>query len=408
MLGLMRAVLFAALLVLAGSLSAQASTSSRTVFDRRVDALTSAQLLQLPPGALVDPIRQQAGRTIGDVRQGCSFGWALAQILTLWWLWNSGRAARVRDWLRRRLRSTSLERFALGAFFALATRLAALPFTFVSYRVGFNVGLTEQPMQLWLLSYVLGAIDVAFLTGLVFAYVLWLVDRTRLWYLAMAVTIFVVAFAGAAFGPVTVAPLVSARQPYPVPGAAAPVQVADVARKTRTFSARTEGIGPFTRIVLGNVLVAAATAPEIAFVVAHESEHVRFDDVAKLVALGASLVVLSAAIGVFISDRIGFRRDDDALSRLALVGAMVGLVAMVFYPAYNAYARGIEVRADRATRAAFPDVADAVRYLVRRADHDMIPLCYRRSTNWYFADDVALGTRIAALRGSSDPCWVRP
>jgi hypothetical protein len=107
---------------------------------------------------------------------------------------------------------------------------------------------------------------------------------------------------------------------------------------------------------------------------------------------------------VFVSDRIRFRRDDDVLSRLTLVGAMVGVTAMIVFPAYNTYARLLEARADRSTRATFPNVAAGVRELVRRADHDMEPLCYRRSTNWYFADDVALGTQIALLRGTSDPC----
>jgi Zn-dependent protease with chaperone function len=403
-----RLVGVAAVLVLTagGVARADSAAPSRSFFDRRVDALTSAQLLTLPPAQLVDPIRQRAARTITDVRQGCSFGWGLAQILTLYWLWTSGRAARVRDWLRRRLRDPCWERFGFGVFIALATRLAALVFAFVGYRVGFNVGLTEEPMQLWLLGYALGAIEIAFFTGLLFVYVLWLVDRTRLWYLVTAATVFAVAFGAATFVPVTLAPLVSPRHPYPVAAAAAPVEVAAATAGSRTLDARTEGIGPFARIVLGDVLIASATGPEIAFAIAHESAHVRYNDVAKLVAMGALLVVFVSAVGVFASDRIRFRRDDDALSRLALVGTMLGLVALVVFPAYNTYARLLETRAERATRLADPDVAAGVRYLVRRVDHDMIPLCYRRSTNWYFADDVALGTQIARLRGTSDPCGV--
>jgi len=402
MLAWIRVTCVAVLLVLAGSAAAQAVTPARSFFDRRVDALTDAQLVTLPPAQLVDPIRQRAARTITDVRQGCSFGWAFAQIGVLWWLWTSGRAARVRDYLRRRFRNRVYERFGLGVFVALATRAAALIFAFVSYRIGFNVGLTELPMQLWLADYALGALEIAFLTGVVFAYVLWLVDRTRLWYLVMAATVFVVAFAGAVVQPIV--PATWARTPYPFAGAAAPVVVGSGAARSRTLDARTQGIGPVTRIVLGHELVAAATPPEIAFVIGHESAHVRFNDVSKLVAIAAALIVFAAAVGVFVSDRIRFRRDDDVLSRLTLVGAMVGITAMIAFPAYNTYARLLEARADRSTRATFPNVAAGVRELVRRADHDMEPLCYRRSTNWYFADDVALGTQIALLRGTSDPC----
>ena len=406
MLAWIRGACVAVLLVVTGTAAAQADAPARSFFDRRVDALTGAQLLTLPPSRLVDPIRQRAARTITDVRQGCSFGWALAQIGTLWWLWTSGRAARVRDWLRRRFRNRIYQRFGLGVFVAFATRAAALIFAFVSYRIGFNVGLTEQPMQLWLLGYALGALEIAFFTGLVFAYVLWLVDRTRLWYVITAATIFIVGFAGAVLS----ALLAFGETPYPYPhpsaAAAAPVLIANESAHTRMLTARTEGIGPTTRIVLGDVLVAAATPAEVVFAIAHESAHVRFNDVAKLVAIGAMLVVLIAAVGVFVSDRIHFRRDDDVLSRLALVGTMVGLTALIVFPAYNTYARLLEARADRTARAADPDIAAGVRYLVRRADHDMEPLCYRRSTNWYFADDVALGTQIAMLRGTSDPCWV--
>jgi len=404
MLAWIRVACVAVLLVATGSTAARADDAARSFFDRRVDALTRAQLLTLPPSQLVDPIRQRAARTITDVRQGCSFGWALAQIGTLWWLWTSGRAARVRDWLRRRFRNRIYERFGLGVFVAFATRAAALIFAFVSYRIGFNVGLTDVPMQLWLLGYALGALEIAFFTGLLFAYVLWLVDRTRLWYVITAVTIFAVAFAGGVLAPLSA--FGEARYPFPFATGAAPVFITNESARTRTLTARTEGIGPTTRIVIGDVLVAAATPAEVVFVIAHESAHVRFNDVAKLVAIGAMLVVLIAAVGVFVSDRIGFRRDDDVLSRLSLVGTMVGLTALIVFPAYNTYARLLEARADRTARVTAPDIAAGVRYLVRRADHDMEPLCYRRSTNWYFADDVALGTQIAMLRGTSDPCWV--
>jgi len=292
---------------------------------------------------------------------------------------------------------------------ALSSLGAALAFSFVAYRIGYNVDLTPQPMQWWLLDYALGALEIALFAGVLVAYVLWLVDRTRVWYVLLIATIFAVAFAGASLGTVFLSPLAPARTPYHGAGAAdaaAPVLIASMAKKTRTFSERTAGTGDFTRIVLNDVLVAAASPPEIAFVIAHESAHVRFNDVTKLVAFGALLVVIAAAFGVSISDRIGFRRDDDALSRLALVGCMVGLAALVLFPVYNTYARGIETRAFQALRLDAAGKAAGVRYLVRRADHDLIPLCLRRSTNWYFADDVALGTRIAEVRGSSDPCGV--
>jgi Zn-dependent protease with chaperone function len=138
--------------------------------------------------------------------------------------------------------------------------------------------------------------------------------------------------------------------------------------------------------------------------VEHEDAHVAHNDDLKLALIATTMFVFAVALAVLISDRIGFRRDDDAVSRLALVAAFLGGVLLVMFPLFNAYARGIEYRADEDARHRLRDPASAVRFLVRRADHDLVPLCYRRSSSWYFADYPAIGSRIAALRGSEDPC----
>ena len=152
------------------------------------------------------------------------------------------------------------------------------------------------------------------------------------------------------------------------------------------------------------MLVAAATPPEISYVVAHEDAHVRHNDVLKMALIATTMFVFAVAIAVLISDRVGFRRDDDAVSRLALVGAFLGGVSLLLFPLFNGYARGIQYRADEDARQALREPTGAVRFMVRRADHDLVPLCYRRSSSWYFADHPALGSRIAAMRGSEDPC----
>jgi Zn-dependent protease with chaperone function len=105
-----------------------------------------------------------------------------------------------------------------------------------------------------------------------------------------------------------------------------------------------------------------------------------------------------------LCDRVAFRRDDDALSRLALVATILGLVLVVTYPIFNAYSRNEVWRDDRATLAADPDRAAVVRAFVRYADVDMIPLCDRRSVRWYFDDHPPLGNRIAEINGTTPPC----
>ena len=150
--------------------------------------------------------------------------------------------------------------------------------------------------------------------------------------------------------------------------------------------------------------MSAATAPELGYVLAHEDAHVAHRDVLKVTLMWTTLLVLACVLAVLISDRIGFRRDDDVLSRLALVGAFLGGAALLIFPLYNGYARGIEYRADEDARQRLSDPSAAIRFLVRRADDDMVTLCERRSSSWYFADHPALGSRIAAMRGSEDPC----
>ncbi len=391
------------LMCVPAAVRAAPAAALRSPFDARVDALGRRALLRLPPQALVDPARQRAARKITDLRQACFLCWAGAQIWAFAWLWRSGRAARLRDYLRRQTRARWVYRTAFGAALGLLAPLAGLPFAFIAYRIDFNVGLTEEVIGSWLLAYARGMLVDAFGAALAVTIVLELVDRTRLWYLAFIAMLFAVPIGVVAVYPVAVAPFVAYFVPLPI-AAAAPVVEADASARTRTLTAATLGIGPFTRIVLGDVLLAGATPPEVRYVVQHEDAHVRHDDVLKMAVIAITMFVFSVALAVLISDRIGFRRDDDAVSRLALVGAFLGAVCFLMYPLFNAYARGIEYRADEDARHRLADRSAAVRFLVRSADHDLIPLCARRSLSWYFADHPALGSRIAEMRGTEDPC----
>jgi Zn-dependent protease with chaperone function len=386
-----------------GAARAAPASAFRTSFEARIDGLAPHALLTLPPQDLVDPARQKAARAITDLRHGIFFAWAGAQIWAFAWLWQSGRAAGLRDWLRRRIRSRWAYRAAFGAALGALAPLAGLPFTFVSYRIGFNVGLTEEVIGNWLVDYARGMLaDVAF-AAVAVALVLELVDRTRLWYLFFLTILFAVSIEIVGVAPVLIAPL-STRFVRLQIAAEAPVEMANSSVRSQTLGAWTAGVGRFTRIILSDVLVSVATEPEIHYVVEHENAHVKHNDDLKKALIAITMFVFAVAIAVLISDRIAFRRDDDAVSRLALVAACLGGVALLMFPLFNAYARGIEYRADEDARQLLGDRSPAVRYLVRSADHDLIPLCNRRSTRWYFADDPALGSRIAEMRSTEDPC----
>jgi len=92
--------------------------------DYRVDLLTPQTLMSEPATALVDPARQAAAMRRAH---WTLVGWLLipiTQALALFYLWTTGGAASLRDWLRRRIRSEWLVRFLFGASLALVARLA--------------------------------------------------------------------------------------------------------------------------------------------------------------------------------------------------------------------------------------------------------------------------------------------
>ncbi|HTD38960.1 MAG TPA: M48 family metalloprotease [Candidatus Limnocylindrales bacterium] len=405
-------VVFALALFFGGHAPADAA---RTRLDARIDALTAHDLLTRSPAVLVDPGRQRRARAIADLRHAASTGWALAQIVALWWLWRSGTGARIRDAMRRRTRNRTAHRAVFGAVIGVLAPLAALPFAFVSYRVGFNAGVTDETLGRWFADYAVRILLDGLLGALIVSLVLALVERVKVWYLVLMAFFYVGGIAGVALVPALpmgpshkttpnalVATAADVARALGVPGT--PVDVLATSRHSDAMTVRAAGIGPTSRVQVGDVTLLHLTPPELRIALANAFAHVRFGDAARLTLMAVTLFVFSAAIAVLLSDRVGFRRDDDALSRLALVGVFLGLVLIVAYPLYNAYARNLVTRADHTALAATGDRPNTVRALVRYADDDLVPLCDRRSIRWYFDERPALGGRIAETAGTADPC----
>ena len=61
-------------------------------------------------------------------------------------------------------------------------------------------------------------------------------------------------------------------------------------------------------------------------------------------------------------------------------------------------------RADNVALTTVADRSSGVRLFVRRADDDLVPLCGRRTVRWYFESRPPLGSRIAAVGNTPDPC----
>ncbi|MGH7682790.1 MAG: M48 family metalloprotease, partial [Vulcanimicrobiaceae bacterium] len=167
---------------------------------------------------------------------------------------------------------------------------------------------------------------------------------------------------------------------------------------------RISGLGPTAQIDISDTLMSTATPNELNFVVARESAHIAAHDVLRLDLYASLWLIVAAAISVAVADRIGFRRDDDPLSRLALLGSVLGVALLALLPIQNAYSRRLEARADHVAVAATADPASAVRLMVRLADVDLLPACPKPIVRRYFLVYPPIASRIAAVRGGGDPC----
>jgi hypothetical protein len=232
-----------------------------------------------------------------------------------------------------------------------------------------------------------------------------------------AAILYVAALGIVAVEPVLFSPLASHDRPAPAAVVAlgdrvahalgtspVPLIITGSSARTAALVSRTSGLGPFARNLIGDKSLEESTPAETEFLLARQYAHLRRHDVLVLTLAGITLFIFAAAVAVLISDRIGFRRDDDPLARLALVGTFLGVAVLLFYPAYNAIERGIEWRTDQLALSAVTDRAAGVRFLVRLADDDLIPLCGRRTVRWYFESRPPLGSRIAAIGHTTDPC----
>jgi STE24 endopeptidase len=396
-------------------LVAPATAQARTRLDARVDMLTSATLLTRDASSLVDPARQRRARAIADYRHLASAAWGGSQILAYWWLWRSGTAGRICATLRRRTRKRVIHRAVYGAVLGALGPVVGLPFAFAGYRIAFGAGITDQSLSAWFASYLVRIGLDALAGAVIVAFVLALVGKVRTWYLLVAALLFVFGVGGVMVHPLlpfgvpakTTPRFLAAMQAeiaraVGVPGT--PVVLLATSRHGSALTSSARGIGPTAQVAIGDVVLEHLTPPELRVVLARNNAHVRYDDTLDQALLAIALLVVSAAIAVLLTDRVGFRRDDDALSRLALVATFLGLMMIVTYPIFNAYARNVDRRADRETVAVVQDRAAIVRTFVRYADLDLVPLCDRRSVRWYFNDRPPLGERIAAVAGTADPC----
>lgn len=380
-------------------------------------AAHAQNLLSAPLQQLFDPQRQHLAEAINARKPPLFFGSAFLEIGVLLWMWRSGRAAALRDVLRRNLRNVHLLRLSYVWCLAMIAHIASLPAAIVAYRLVADAGLTQQSPAEWLGQSLSGAVVESILAAIIFSFMLMLAARTRLWY-AFGAPFMVFFVLLAAFAePVVFAPWIHHQQPlaatplaerlYAVErriGVNVPITVEESATGTGADSARVAGLGPTQEIVISDALLQTATPAELEFLIARFSEHVAAHDNLKMDLYVALWLIVAAAISVTLADKIGFRRDDDPLSRLALLGTFLGLAILLLLPVQAAYSRRLEARADHNAVVAMADPAAAVRLMIRLANVDLLQVCPSPIIRRYFLSYPPVGSRIAAIRGGGDPC----
>jgi Zn-dependent protease with chaperone function len=413
LLGALCAVFISAI-VCGSAVPAYAALQRPNATDKRVSAIPSAALLAKPAQALVDPDRQAAAARL--VRWKAP-GWivmVLAQILALAYFWRSGGAAAWRERLRRSIGSEFVVRFLFGASLAAIAKFAALLPDFYLYRVDRVMELAGELSRAWAIDWVLNLLGAMLLAGVVAAIVLWLADRTHQWYIYTLLGFIGVCLAIAWSGPSLFDPIFNHYVPLQMadrPQLRAliaradlgdlPVVVEDRSRRAQTQSARADGLWSTRRIVLSDTSIAGSTPEELSWYVALELGHVADGDLLRVALLQALILILAVALGVFVADRIGFRRDDDPVSRLALVGAIFGGVFFLAVPAYNVGLRAMEAQADVYAAKLTQDPGAGVRALVRTADENLQGVSPGPIDTLFFERTPPLSQRIAALNGKT-------
>jgi hypothetical protein len=354
--------------------------------DLRADAFSAHSLLTHSAAQLVDPDRQLAAlRLVHWYLPGWFFS-VVFPVVALAYFWQSGRAAMTRDALRRRFHNENLVRFAFGAILGLIVRVAGLLPSLYLYRIERAMSQSDQLLRSWSLDWILVTLIWMVAIGFVTAAVLWLVDRTHQWYIYAILTILAASFAASYLAPYINTPLFDVIRPLPprvVPSERAIEAVADlnipvfeqIRKRTHLGTAYVVGLGPSQRIMIGDVILAVTTPHELEYVLARQLGYVATGAQWKIALTDALLVIFGAAIAVGISDRIGFRGDDDPVSRFALVGAFLGALYLVAVPISNAVLRGISRDVDRYALSLHVDRAEAVRNIVRATDESLTEIC---------------------------------
>ncbi|MCR1781680.1 M48 family metalloprotease [Nocardioides carbamazepini] len=293
---------------------------------------------------------------------------------------------------------------------AVVGELVTLPFGIALRMLGLDEGLVTSSWGAWGLDQVKGLLVTVVGTSIAVVALVGCMRRLpRLWPAAAGLAAAVLVVLGSFAYPVVVEPVFNRFASLPdgplrsdvlaladAEGVAVDdVLVADASRRTTTLNAYVSGFGHSRRVVLYDTLVEDSPRNETLSVVAHELAHAKYDDVLTGTLLGASGALLGVGLlGLVLPGPRRGRMDEDEVTSVPRVLALVALATLLAAPVQNGISRAVETRADQTALEvtnAPQSFVDLQRRLALRSHADPTPPAW---SQWWFGSHPTVLQRI--------------
>ncbi len=251
--------------------------------------------------------------------------------------------------------------------------IPGLPFEWYhQFRLEERFGFNKSTITLWITDKVKGIVIGAVIGIPMFAFLVWLVGTTQLWWLWGFASFLVFQLVMVVIYPMFIMPLFNKFEELPEGGLrrrlmelgdrtgfrARTILVMDGSRRSAHSNAFFTGFGKFRRIVLFDTLIEQMEERQLASVLAHEIGHYKLGHIPKMLTLSSVFLFLSfLALGwlqqsAWFVEAFGFAATGQIGPVVLLFGLLAGLVTFWTSPLTNALSRKHEYEADNFAKEA--------------------------------------------------------
>ncbi len=385
---------------------------------------SAAVPVESPPPAEVDSGRQALARRYARQRQVLALVNLGASAVAIGVLLFSG----LSFWLRDALAATAVwepvaewQPLRVGVYFLALFAVAevlSLPLGYYSgYVLPRRYGLATQTRGGWVRDLLKGlAVSLPFeIVAVEFVYAL-LALTPATWWLWAGIAMLFVTVVLAHLAPVILLPLFYRLTPLPegdvrqralalaerantrVRG----IYTMNMSAKTTAANAMVMGLGRTRRIVLGDTLLDRYTPDEIEVVLAHELGHQVHGDIPRLILIETAttlggLFVVNAVLHAVVGGVSAYQGMADAAT-MPLVGAALGMFALVVLPITNGFSRWVEHRADVYALESTGKTDAFMSAMSRLANQNLAELEPARIVELLLYNHPSIGRRLAFAR----------